>query len=72
MPSVTLKAHFDGERIRLDDPYPLPANAQLLITRLEPLDDGERECWTRLARRRLADAYGDDEPDYDPVDVIRS
>jgi len=32
MPTVTLKAHYDGERIQLDEPFDLPRNALLLVT----------------------------------------
>jgi hypothetical protein len=28
---VTIRAHFDGQHIRLDEPYPLEPDAQLLI-----------------------------------------
>jgi len=27
MPSVTLKAHYDGERILLDEPFEIPPNS---------------------------------------------
>lgn len=63
MPSVTLKAHFDGERIRLDEPYKLPANSRLLITLLEPVGDSERDEWSELSLSGLAGAYSDEEPD---------
>ena len=32
MPAVSLRAHFDGTTIRLDEPYELPRDAQLLVT----------------------------------------
>jgi hypothetical protein len=32
--------------------------------------DPEREDWLRLSQQRLADAYGDDEPDY-PLSLIK-
>ena len=32
MPSVSLKAHFDGQTIQLDEPYKLPPDAQLIVT----------------------------------------
>jgi len=32
MPSITLKAHYDGQSKLLDEPYELPRNARLLIT----------------------------------------
>lgn len=69
MPSVTLKAHFDGRSILLDEPYQIPPNARLLITLVEPGQDDERALWADLSLSGLAGAYGDDEPDYDLTDV---
>ena len=72
MPTVTLKAHFDGERIRLDEPYELPANASLLVTLLMPqLDDEDRAAWIGAGRRALARAFGDSEPEYTLEDIRR-
>lgn len=71
MPSVTLKAHFDGRSILLDEPYQLPPNARLLVTLVEPAQDDERAAWVGLALSGLAGAYGDDEPDYGPADLLR-
>jgi hypothetical protein len=48
MPSITLKAHYDGQSILLDEPYELPRNARLLITVVAPPLDAEREAWARL------------------------
>jgi hypothetical protein len=36
MPTITLKAHYDGEHIVLDEPSDIPLNAPLLVT-LVPL-----------------------------------
>jgi hypothetical protein len=71
MPSVTLKAHYDGRSILLDEPYELPPNARLLVTVVAPSLDAEREAWARLGAEGLARAYGDKEPDYGPDDVRR-
>lgn len=32
MPSVSLKAHYDGERILLDEPFEIPPNSPLMVT----------------------------------------
>ncbi|MBC7818243.1 MAG: hypothetical protein IAG10_15260 [Planctomycetaceae bacterium] len=32
MPTIRLKAHFDGQAIQLDEQFELPRDAQLLIT----------------------------------------
>jgi hypothetical protein len=65
MKAVTLKAHFDGKAICLDDPYPLPPNARLLVT-IVPADspDAERQAWLAASQASMTRAYSDDEPDY--------
>lgn len=71
MKTVTLTAHFDGERIQLDEPYALPPKTRLLVTILpEEADDEEREGWTELSLQGLASAYGPDEPDYS-LDLLK-
>jgi hypothetical protein len=71
MPSITLKAHYDGQTILLDEPYELPPNARLLVTVVAPTQDAERGGWARLGGEGLARAYADSEPDYGPEDVMR-
>jgi hypothetical protein len=61
---VTLRAHFDGKQIVLDEPFELEPNTQLVVTVVPRASDQEREAWTRPALESLARAYGDDEPDY--------
>ena len=62
---VTIHAHFDGEQIRLDEPYKFELNAKLLITVL-PKDrtNTDREEWLAVSSMGLAQAYGNDEPEY--------
>ncbi len=67
MKTVALSAHYDGKKIELDEPYPLPANAQLVVIVL-PQED-ERHDWLRLSGQQLARAYGDDEPEYTEADL---
>ena len=50
MSAVTLKAHFDGTSIQLDEPYELPPNAELLVTVLAPATDAEASDWLALSR----------------------
>ena len=64
MKTITLTATFDGERIRLEEDYPLPLNARLLVTVLPTEFEIERADWLRLGAQSLARAYGDNEPDY--------
>ncbi len=74
MKSVTLKAHYDGKHIVLDEPFEIPENAPLAVTVLSPgtLEadrEQERASWAALGARSLARAYGDDEPEYTVADL---
>ncbi len=70
MNAVVLPAHFDGQKIVLDEPYPLEPDTPLTVTILSPQDDDdERADWARLGRHNLAAAYGDDEPEYTFADI---
>jgi hypothetical protein len=70
MPSVSLKAHFDGKTIHLDEPYDLPTDAKLLVTILPSREvDEERTTWYKLSMQGLNRAYGDNEPDYSEADL---
>ena len=72
MPAISLKAHFDGERIQLDEPYELSRDAQLLVTVLTPTaEELERADWLRLSMQGLDRAYGENEPDYSAADRCR-
>ena len=64
METVTLRAHFDGKQILLDEPFELEPNTELIVTVVPSASDEEREAWTRFALASLARAYGDDEPEY--------
>jgi len=71
MPSISLKAHYDGKTIRLDEPFDLPEGTQLIVTVLETAQaDRERAGWTEFSTRGLARAYGDSEPEYSIADVV--
>ena len=61
---MSLKAHYDGKTIRLDEPFDLPANTRLIVTVLPPVTVTDREDWSNLSAENLARAYGDDEPEY--------
>jgi hypothetical protein len=65
MPIVTLPAHFDGERICLDEPFDLETDAKLIVTILPKQEsDNEHEAWLLLSGQRLEDAYGENEPEW--------
>jgi hypothetical protein len=67
MRTIALSAHFDGEKIQLDEPCRLPPNTRLMVVVLP--DDGERQEWSRLAAQHLARAYGEAEPEYTVADL---
>ncbi len=70
MAAIYLKAHFDGAMIRLDEPFELAPNAQLIVTVLPDVMENERTQWAAVAADGLARAYGDQEPDYSPADIV--
>lgn len=69
MSSILLPTHFDGEQIRLDEPYELQPNTRLVVTVVSSEEDAEREEWLRLAQHSLDAAYGPDEPEYTQDDI---
>ena len=72
MPLVTLRAHFDGEHIILDEPFALTPDMELIITVLsQQAPDEDRDAWLRLSSQRLEAAYGENEPEYS-TDLIKS
>ena len=65
---ISIPAHFDGERILLDEPVELERNARLIVTVL-PNGDADRDAWLRLSANQLNLAYNGDGDDY-PLDSI--
>jgi len=70
MASRSLRAHYDGKAIHLDEPFDLPEGAQLIVMVLEPEPGKDRTGWIDLSARGLARAYGDSEPEYSIADVL--
>lgn len=69
--NTTLRAHYDGHMIVLDEPFDLEPDTKLIITVVpDDLVDTEREDWIRLSYYALSRAYGDDEPEY-TLDMIK-
>ncbi len=69
MPVITLKAHYDGNRIILDEPFEIPPNSSLMVTVLPDSKAAVGDDWTLTARKALSSAYGPDEPEYGPEDL---
>ena len=60
MPTIALQAHYDGEKIVLDEPFDLPAHASLIVTVLPGGSESERdteEVWVRAAASSDAFAF---------------
>lgn len=66
---ISIPAHFDGERILLDEPVELERNARLVVTVL-PDGDPDRDAWLRVSLNQLNAAYDGDADDY-PLDSIK-
>jgi hypothetical protein len=65
MQTMTLRAHFDGKQILLDEPYELEPNTRLLITVVpDQMISDEHEEWLVLSKRGLANAYDEEEAEY--------
>jgi hypothetical protein len=70
MNPITLKAHFDGEKIVLDEPAQLQPDMQLIVSVLPKAKNGEAESdethddWLQISAAGLEYAYGDDEDEY--------
>lgn len=70
MKAIALRAHFDGERVLLDEPCDLaPETPVVVIVPPEELSDEDEE-WRIAAGLLLERAYGDDEPEYS-LDLIK-
>jgi hypothetical protein len=72
MKTITLSAVYDGERIRLEEAYPLKPNTRLLVTVLDGREIADSDWWNRFAAAGLARAYGPDEPEYTPSMIKES
>ncbi len=73
MSAVTLKAHFDGRHLVLDEPASLPIDTPLAVT-ISPVPTSlesvaERADWAARSAQVLSRAYGDEEPEYTVSDL---
>ena len=68
MKALTLRAHFDGDHIQLDQPFALKPGTRLAVT-LVPEAAGE-PAWSALSAAGLEAAYGESEPEC-PLGLIK-
>lgn len=69
MARVSVRAHFDGQRILLDEPIELEPYTKLIVTVLDK-GDAEHDSWLGLSASGLENAYAPDEEEYS-LDSIR-
>jgi hypothetical protein len=69
METISIPAHFDGDRILLDEYFELEPNTRLLVTIL-PERDREYLAWLNLSLQGIANAWDFDEPEYS-TDLIK-
>lgn len=71
---MTIRAHFDGRQVQLDEPVALQPDTELLVTVLpreqEADFDTERREWNEFALTSFARLY-EDEPDVYTSDMIK-
>ena len=70
MNTINLKAHFDGKKILLDEPFNLEPDTKLIVTVLPKHTNEEREEWMHLSIESLERAYDKNEPEYS-TDLIK-
>ena len=71
MSVVTLKGHYDGKHVCLDEPGDLAPNTPVFVVVPQPdADDKERAEWFAFSKAAFAKAYSDDEPDYSNVVIL--
>jgi hypothetical protein len=71
MNTITLRAHFDGEQICLDEPFELEPDTKLIVTVLpKEQPDDEREAWLLLSAKGLEAAHAENEKEY-PLNLIK-
>lgn len=69
MATLSLKAHYDGKTIRLDEPFDLPPNTRLLVTVLDDSQDSSSLAAMEMTRADKHDD-SDDTVVADPDDTV--
>ena len=72
--TVSLRAHFDGKSIVLDEEYPLQPETNLLVTVIDEVGandpQAERRAWSARSKQAMSRVFGNDEPEYSAADAI--
>lgn len=69
MPSLALKAHFDGKQILVDEPYSLSPSSRLMVLVMPENSDEANSTQMDMAAACLNRAYGDNELEYSLADL---
>lgn len=67
MPMLSIPARYDKGHVLLDEDVKIPPNAKLIVTVIGERDD-ERDAFLNLSSTSLAEAYDDEEVEYDLSD----
>ena len=71
MSLISVRAHFDGISIQLDEPIELPLNTPLLVTVLAADSKDSLDAdWSEVGRHALGRAFGENEPEYSAADIL--
>lgn len=63
--TITVRGHYDGKQIQVDEPIELAPGTPLIITVLpQQAELQDSEFWSLLAQVGLERAYGVDEAEY--------
>jgi hypothetical protein len=65
----TIPAHYDGEKICLDEPTKLKRDEKLFVTIVSDIEVLREENFHTIAFAGLSQAYGEDEPTYTALHI---
>ena len=65
----TIPAHYDGEKICLDEQIKLKRNEKLFVTIVSDIEEPREENFNALSLLGLSKAYGEDELDYSSLHI---
>lgn len=70
MATFTLRAHFNGTHVVLDESADLEPNTKLLVTVIDAESESEHNEWAKFSADGLNEGYGEDEPEYTVANLI--
>ena len=64
-----IQAHYDGEKICLDEPIELKRNDKLFVTVVSDIEEQSEDNFEAISLAGLSKAYSKDEPDYTTLHI---